>query len=46
MRKIEDKEFKILDHKSAEGDSSSDQQMKLMIKQATNVVEVNLMIRF
>ena len=41
MRKIGDQEFKILDHKSAEGESASDKQMKAMIDQATNVVEVN-----
>ena len=41
MRKIGDEEFKILDHKSAQGESVSDKQMKTMIDQATNVVEVN-----
>ena len=46
MRKIGDQEFKILDHKSVQGESASDKQMKAMIEQATNVVEVDSILIF
>ena len=40
MQKIGNEEVKVLNPSSAEGDSSSDKQVKLMIDQAKSIVDV------